>query len=133
MAAGTAALGLAELAMASAASAAPLDHLPSPDLSALRRYPVGRPRVYTGAHTEHVRMPIGGIGTGTVWLDGDGKLGVWQIFNNYGEDRIPDSFFAVRVAAEGDDPVLRVLQTAPEPGFPAFPDLEYEGGYPIAR
>jgi len=133
VAAGTAALSLAEWAGESAAHAAWLRHRPRTDLSVLARYPVARPRVYAGAHTGHVRMPIGGIGTGTVWLDGDGRLGVWQIFNNYGEERIPDSFFAVRVAAEGGDPAVRVLQTAPEPGFAAFPELEYEGGYPIAR
>jgi len=99
----------------------------------LARYPMTPPRVYAGEHLQHVRMPIGGIGTGTIWLDGDGRLGVWQIFNNYAEERIPDSFFAIRAERDGQEPILRVLQTTPEAGFPAMESLTYEGGYPIAR
>ncbi len=96
-------------------------------------YPVTRPRVYEGKHLEAVAMPIGGIGTGTIWLDGQGVLRVWQIFNNYTEVRVPGSFFAVRARPRGGEPVVRVLQTAAEPGFPAMAALSYEGGYPIAR
>src|SRR5215470_14909528 len=35
-------------------------------------YPKTPPRVYKGAHLEAVAMPIGGIGTGSIWLDGQG-------------------------------------------------------------
>jgi len=78
-------------------------------------------------------MPIGGIGTGTIWLDGQGRLAVWQIFNNFTEARIPDSFFAVRVQEEGQEPVVRVLQTVAESWFEPMESLTFEGGYPIAR
>ena len=59
-------------------------------------------------------MPIGGIGTGRIWLDGQGRLAVWQIFNNFSESRIPDSFFAVRARAGNGPAVTRVLQTVAE-------------------
>ncbi|MBD3174002.1 MAG: hypothetical protein GF320_02380 [Armatimonadia bacterium] len=97
------------------------------------RYAMTPPRTYTGEHLGAVAMPIGGIGTGTIWLDGQGRLRVWQIFNNYTENRVPDSFFALRVERQGEDPVVRILQTEPEYGFEACPSLVYEGGYPMAR
>ena len=72
-------------------------------------------------------MPIGGIGTGSIWLDGQGRLAVWQIFNNLSEPRVPDSFFAVRARVGGQEPVTRVLQTVAEAGFKPVESLEYEG------
>ncbi len=36
-------------------------------------YPITSPRVYHGKHLEAVAMPIGGIGTGSIWLDGRGR------------------------------------------------------------
>nr|MBP8260031.1 hypothetical protein [Verrucomicrobiota bacterium] len=91
--------------------AAPPSALAPPRPGDLPRYPVTPPRVYRGANLEAVAMPIGGIGTGTVWLDGQGRLSVWQIFNNLNETRIPNGFFAVRVRSGNAAPVLRVLQT----------------------
>jgi uncharacterized protein (DUF608 family) len=91
------------------------------------------PRVYEGRHLEAVAMPIGGIGTGTIWLDGQGRLAVWQIFNNQDESGIPDSFLALAVKSPGGEPLLRVLQTVPERGLPPVQSLTFEGGYPIAR
>lgn len=96
-------------------------------------YPTTSPRVYEGAQREYLAMPIGGIGTGTVWLDGQGRLAVWQVFNNSGEPHIPGSFFALRVQPDGEPPVTRVLQTEAEDGFAPMASLRYEGGYPIAR
>ena len=96
-------------------------------------YPMTPPRVYEGANLEYVAMPIGGIGTGTIWLDGQGRLGVWQVFNNSGEPHIPGSFFALRAQPDGGSPVTRVLQTEPESGMAPMQSLRYQGGYPIAR
>ena len=86
---------MAELAWARS-PAEPLTPPPGP-----RAYPLTPPRVYRGKHLEAVAMPLGGIGTGSIWLDGQGRLGVWQIFNNLSEPRIPDSFFAVRARTAG--------------------------------
>lgn len=106
--------------------------LPLPPSSPLP-FPMQKPRTYAGPHLEYVLMPIGGIGTGSIWLDGQGRLAVWQVFNNFTEVRIPHSFFALRVQRPGQAPLLRVLQTVEEPGFPPMAALTFEGGYPIAR
>jgi uncharacterized protein (DUF608 family) len=97
------------------------------------KYALTAPRVYKGGNLGAVAMPIGGIGTGTLWLDGQGRLRVWQLFNNSTEPRVPGSFLALRVHPEGGQPEIRVLQTEPEPGFPACQSLTFEGGYPVAR
>ena len=96
-------------------------------------HPLTPARVYEGKHLEAVSMPIGGIGTGTIWLDGQGRLGTWQIYNNLTETRTPDSFFGVRARAAGGPAVTRVLQTVAEGDFKRVESLRYEGGYPIAR
>ena len=97
------------------------------------QYPMTRPRLYEGANLEAVAMPIGGIGTGSIWLDGQGRLAVWQILNNLSEIRIPDSLFAVRARSAGGQPLVRVLQTVGEAGLTPVQSISYEGGYPIAR
>ena len=129
VAVGTAGVALASqlqwLEQAAAAETSPPVHWPEYLMTPLR--------VYRDQYREAVAMPIGGIGTGSIWLDGQGRLGVWQIFNNLSETRIPDSFFAIR-AKVGDGPaVTRVLQTTDERSFQPMESLDYEGGYPIAR
>ncbi|MGA2031441.1 MAG: GH116 family glycosyl-hydrolase, partial [Thermoguttaceae bacterium] len=99
----------------------------------LSRYPLTPRRVYRGKHLEAVGMPLGGIGTGSIWLNGQGQLGVWQIFNNLSEPRVPDSFLAVRAKAATGPAVTRVLQTQGEGSLRPVQSLDYEGGYPIAR
>ncbi|MDD4869950.1 MAG: GH116 family glycosyl-hydrolase, partial [Kiritimatiellae bacterium] len=129
------AMGSAGLVMLSAntTSAMGMSRLAPLKLPDTWRYPVTPPRVYKGPNLEAVAMPIGGIGTGTVWLDGQGRLSIWQIFNNFGENRIPDSFFAVKAKIGGKSPVVRVIQTVPEEPLQPVQSLDYEGGYPIAR
>jgi non-lysosomal glucosylceramidase len=98
-----------------------------------KRYPIASPRVYRGKNLEAVGMPLGGIGTGSIWLDGQGRLGIWQIFNNLSESRVPDSFFAVRAKTTAGPAVTRVLQTQGEGRLRPVESIDYEGGYPIAR
>jgi len=129
LAAGTAAMAMAG-PLAWAEDAQPLA---PPKGQAGRSYPLTPPRVYRGKHLEAVAMPLGGIGTGSIWLDGQGRLSVWQIFNNLSEPRVPDSFFLVRARAGEKEPVTRVLQTQGEAGLRGVESLDYEGGYPIAR
>ncbi|TWT81025.1 hypothetical protein CA13_24720 [Planctomycetes bacterium CA13] len=109
------------------------DHLVPPSADAVGAYPINPARLYQGASLEAVGMPVGGIGTGSIWLDGEGKLGVWQIFNNLSEPRIPDSFFAVSARTKGGRHVTRVLQTQGEGELKSIESLTFEGGHPIAR
>ncbi|NUL81906.1 MAG: hypothetical protein HUU60_04170 [Armatimonadetes bacterium] len=81
-----------------------------------------------GRNLEYVMMPIGGIGTGTVWLDGQGRLAVWQVANNFTEERLPNAYFGL--TANGQ---TRVLQSVGEGSTKPIGNLEFEGGYPIAR
>ena len=102
-------------------------------------YARGEPAVYRGKESETIGMPVGGIGAGQLYLLGDGTLGCWQIFNKahftgYGETnyarRIPESpvdqGFAVRIRNEGMSTVVKL-------GREDFPDIEFDGRYPIRR
>ncbi|MCC6790579.1 MAG: hypothetical protein IT336_02785, partial [Thermomicrobiales bacterium] len=116
--------------------------------------------VYRGEALRAVAMPLGGLGTGTIALAGDGSLRQWQIHNQVNHlGCVPHSFFAIW--ARGHRPpaptVARVLQTAalhghegvtPPPtsndhevpeahrellrALPGVDGIEYHGRYPIA-
>jgi len=117
-----------------------------------------RPRVYSGEALRCVAMPMGGIGTGTIALCGDGSLRQWQIVNRVNHlAYVPDSFFAIRCKTGGKT-IARVLQSSPlydESGFkpsasvndhvvpeeqkhlledlPGVQATEFIGEYPIAE
>lgn len=72
-------------------------------------------KTYRGDALRAVAMPLGGIGTGSIALCGDGSLRQWQIHNQVNHLAcVPGSFFAVwtRRASPPETPVARVLQTA---------------------
>jgi len=75
----------------------------------------GRQQFYRGKDLDTIGMPVGGIGTGQLYIRGDGTLAVWQIFNRhvfsgygaenyrtYRPDSPVDSGFAVFVKKDGE-------------------------------
>lgn len=115
-------------------------------------------RVYRGEALRAVAMPLGGLGTGSVALCGDGSLRQWQIVNQVNHLAfVPDSFFGLWVRRGGGPPVAKVLMSPspPEEGFqpaplvtdhwvpeelrqmkamlPLVAETEFVGEYPIAE
>ncbi len=115
--------------------------------------------VYRGDSLRAVAMPLGGIGTGTIALAGDGGLRQWQVLHNVNHlAHVPHTFFAFWGKPEGQPAVARVLQSAANYNSANFsppattndhvvPDesrklleqapgvatLEFTGEYPIAK
>lgn len=122
---------------------------------------VAGPKTYQGEELRAVAMPLGGIGTGSIAICGDGSLRQWQIQNEVNHLAcLPQSFFAVwaRQHRPLHEPVARVLQSAalyghdgptPPPTandhvvplphrrllqrLPGVAATTFTGGYPIAE
>lgn len=89
--------------------------------------------VYSGDQLSKLIFPLGGIGTGTIWLHGSGRLVNWQIFNNINKSSlVSDTFFAVRIAEEGKPPIIRVLRHDPCGPFKGIHEVRFVGRYPVA-
>ncbi len=72
-------------------------------------------RIYRGEALRAAAMPLGGLGTGSIALGGDGSLRQWQITNQINHLAcVPHSFFAVwaRQLRPRTEAVARVLQSA---------------------
>jgi uncharacterized protein (DUF608 family) len=91
----------------------------------------GETTVYKGEHLGAVRLAVGGIGAGSVIIDGKAARPAWHIFNNVPAVAVPHSFFAVRAQAQGAEPVLRALQTDAVGPFSAMGGLTFRGEYPF--
>ena len=64
---------------------------------------------YTGKHTKEISFPLGGIGTGSIGLGGDGRLVDWEIYNRPSKGSINgNSHFAIR-AIDGEKITAAVL------------------------
>jgi uncharacterized protein (DUF608 family)/antitoxin (DNA-binding transcriptional repressor) of toxin-antitoxin stability system len=110
------------------------------ELAALKQrwFPAGgwakgeRP-VYYGEQLEYIAMPLGGIGTGQVYLQGRGTLGPWQIMNNFNSNaQAPGALFGLWTRrAEGAAQAL-LLQEGDLDGIPAMPAVAFAGEYPFA-
>ena len=95
-------------------------------------YDGGRPKTYTGKCLSYVALPLGGIGSGSLAINGEGRLMEWQIFNNFNiGTQINDCFFAVWAKPEGGEPVARLLQTAKLADLPLIEGLSFVGEYPF--
>ena len=114
----------------------------------------GIPEIYSGKDLVYIGMPVGGICAGQVYLGGDGKLWLWDIFNDTKEgiknvthelngrtvrprdgsnfivpvtQEYPfDQGFAVRVE-QGNKKWIRSLD------YRGFNKITFEGQYPIGK
>lgn len=98
----------------------------------------GEPTWYAGDDLKQIGMPIGGIGTGQLYLSGDGRLFHWDIFNDSREgvgagtnyQHLPPPVavvkqgFAIR-ARVGGKTLVRSLDRE------GFPGVSFRGEYPI--
>ncbi len=87
----------------------------------------------TGERLTAVSLPVGGIGTGTIQIDGRAVRTVWQIFNTRHQSAPPHSFFAARIRADDGKVILRAMQTEAVGPFPLLAALRFRGEYPIGR
>ena len=114
----------------------------------------GQKQVYRSTRAlEHIGMPIGGLFAGTVYLSGDGRLWLWDIFNRDQEGIAPrtveykGSRISTRSGANYLEPakpfspfengfVLRLKSGTSEKELPlckeGFGDVSFEGRYPQA-
>ena len=91
----------------------------------------GDTKIYSGQYLDAISMPIGGIGTGCIQINGQAQRTIWQIFNNYCIAHIDDSFFAIRWQEKNKDAVVRVLQTSKVGPFEKMDSLTFRGEYPF--
>lgn len=113
---------------------------------------------YFGEGLKEIVFPLGGIGTGSVGLAGNGCLVDWEIFNRPNKGSINGySFFAVKAEYPDGSNVTKVLQgdmtkelmgqysrtynsgygfgadSLTMCGFPHFKKLKFDGRFPIAK
>ena len=67
--------------------------------------------IYRKEQLKEIIFPLGGIGTGSIGLAGNGALVDWEIFNRPNKGSInPYSFFAVKAQFPDGTSVVKVLQ-----------------------
>ncbi len=104
----------------------------------------GQPTEYTGAALNLIGMPVGGACTGQVYLSGDGRLWLWDVFNadsfryggadwlgvHYAEPLTVDSpfttGFALRCRRSDTTDTRRI-------DADGFADVRFRGRYPIGH
>ncbi len=97
-------------------------------------YPLTPPRVYRGKNLEAVGMPMGGIGTGSMWLDGQGRAG------DLADLQQPERAARFPTASSPSRPRRLPARRSPACCRPwpraacgPWNRWSIEGGYPIAR
>ena len=109
---------------------------------------LGPQKTYRGKYLNEISFPLGGIGTGSIGLTGNGSLRDFEIFNrpNYGS-WYPKTYGIIRVKEPDRDPVCRILEGPKRPpytpkdggayhcngeGFPHMDSCEFRGEFPFA-
>lgn len=108
-------------------------------------------RTYEGEALKRVKMPMGGIGTGTISLSGRGSLVDWELWNRPNKGFVPygmkSPHFAIRYATVDGVKGARILEgpltyeeydgetgcKAPNHGFPRFAKAVFKAAYPLAQ
>ncbi|MBX7254869.1 MAG: hypothetical protein K1Y02_00810 [Candidatus Hydrogenedentes bacterium] len=105
-------------------------------------YARGRKETYFGKSLDNIGMPCGGIGTGQMYLCGDGTLGCWQIFNDAysnwvegtfatyehrGVEKPVDCGFSIAVDSGNGHIAVKSLDRN------GFEKVTFSGEYPIGR
>lgn len=112
--------------------------------------------IYTGEHLNAISFPLGGIGTGSIGLRGNGQLFDWEIFNRPNKGSLNGySHIAVKLKKDGKTYVKVLQGDTREPltgqysksvfggfgygprsqsmcGFPHFRNVAFDGAFPIA-
>jgi len=110
--------------------------------------------IYKGNRLTEISFPLGGIGTGSIGLAGNGRLTDWEIFNNANKNSFHGfSHFAIKAERDGEVVDARVLHgdytkmytgqvgngfgngiyNTTMAGFPHFEDCTFEAEFPLAR
>ena len=110
-------------------------------------------KTYEGEFLRRVKMPLGGIGTGTISLSGRGSLVDWELRNRPDKGFVPGSYktwaphFAIRCESADGKKVTRLLEgplcpdeyegwegcPLPNHGFPRFTKAVFKVAYPLAQ
>ena len=103
----------------------------------------GQKQTYSNDELKYIGMPVGGIGAGHVYLGGDGRLWLWEIFNKSyargvlgkgaGGETFLRPFEQIHPFAQGFE--LRVEGTGKEQirtlDSRGFVDVTFDGRYPM--
>lgn len=114
-------------------------------------------KTYDQQHLKEIKLPLGGIGTGTVSLTGNGALTDWEIMNRPAKGYYPTRghtrlrsapFFSIYVE-DGDSKTVKVLEgpiqpsnggyegqegsTHPNHGLPRFSSASFAAAYPFGQ
>ncbi|MCG1035797.1 GH116 family glycosyl-hydrolase [Polaribacter sargassicola] len=115
-------------------------------------------KTYNQEHIQKIKMPVGGIGTGTVSFTGRGSLEDWEIMNrpakgfnptleNWGPAKEKGPFFAIFMEDEDGNKQTRLLEgmqdeatfegawgaTSNQHGLPRFNNTTFKTAYPFGQ